>query len=369
MKNLKRPIAFFLLLIMLFSTTTAFAVRHKKRDIALNGIIVNDHIVYSDVEPYIKNSRTFVPIRFIAEELGYDVKWDDVNRKVIMTEGDTKVELKIGSADMLVNGRVVKLDAPAEIRDDRTFVPLRAIAEAFGEKVDFSEDYRAVYIGAEPKYNKFYKVVYYYTNGPVLISNYTINIATYKMDINGNLTRFETAHDLINSVCDDFVDYEINGRSQYGISIYKENTQSKNTGPKTNSSVPKDRQLKDEYYVAPTNDPLVGSWFGRLFYDASSKYSTVDYVYIEALGNNKYKLTKRTLLESDQNSQVITSQYGYYDPQINGLVVSASPIAYDGTGHFKNRSVYSLETTYYLENNNTRISWGEKGSQYFLDKY
>lgn len=80
-------------------------------------------------------------------------------------------------------------------------------------------------------------------------------------------------------------------------------------------------------------------------------------------------MTKRTLLESDQNSQVITFQYGYYDPQINGLVVSASPIAYDGTGHFKNRPVYSLETTYYLENNNTRISWGEKGSQYFLDKY
>ena len=110
MKKTKRYFILFLSLVMLLSTVNVFAVRHEKRDIPLNGIIVNDHIVYSDVYPYIKNSRTYVPIRFIAEELGYDVKWDGVNRKVTMTEGDTTVELKIGSADMTINGKVVKVD-------------------------------------------------------------------------------------------------------------------------------------------------------------------------------------------------------------------------------------------------------------------
>ena len=367
MKNLKRPMAFFLLLIMLFSTTTAFAVRHAKRDIALNGIIVNDHIVYSDVEPYIKNSRTFVPIRFIAEELGYDVKWDGVNRKVTMTEGDTTVELKIGSADMTINGKVVKLDAPAEIRDDRTFVPLRAIAEAFGEKVDFSEDYRAVYIGAEPKYNKFYKVVYYYTNGPVLISNYTINIATYKMDINGNLTRFETVQDLINSVCDDFVDYEINGTSQYGISIYRENT----NAPKVDTSVAKEKQLKDEYYVAPTQDPLVGTWYGPTGYDDSTNgvLATDAYTYIESLGNGKYKMTTRNILSSDKSSEFFTEQYGYYDPATKTLSVDQSHSTYGEKNYFVGKGSYSYAGKYYLTRNNSRLSWKSEDGQYYVDKY
>lgn len=368
MKNLKRPIAFFLLLIMLFSTTTAFAVRHEKRDIALNGIIVNDHIVYSDVEPYIKNSRTFVPIRFIAEELGYDVKWDDVNRKVIMTEGDTKVELKIGSADMTINGRVVKLDAPAEIRDDRTFVPLRAIAEAFGEKVDFSEDYRAVYIGDEPKYDKFYKVVYYYANGNILISNYTINLATYKMDVSGKTTDFENAHDLINTVCDDFVEYESSGNSKYGISIYEEG--SKTNTQKVESNVDEDKQLKDEYYVAPTNDPLVGTWYGPSGYDDHDRVLDTDaYTYIESLGNGKYKLTTRNILTSDPSSEFFTEQYGYYDSDSKILNVEESHSTYGEKNFFSGKGSYSYSGKYYLILNNSRLSWKHSNGDYYIDKY
>ena len=41
----------------------------------------------------------------------------------------------------------IELDAPALIKDDRTFVPLRAIAEAFGERVDWDNDKRVVVIG------------------------------------------------------------------------------------------------------------------------------------------------------------------------------------------------------------------------------
>lgn len=93
MKKSKKYLVLFLSFLLLLSTVNVFAVRHKDRDIPLNGIIVNDHIVYSDVYPYIKNNRTYVPIRFIAEELGYDVKWDGANRKVTMTNDGTTVDL------------------------------------------------------------------------------------------------------------------------------------------------------------------------------------------------------------------------------------------------------------------------------------
>ena len=87
-KSFKRVLTLTLALLMLLTPMNVFAKRHQKRDIPLNGIIVNDHIVFSDVAPYIKKNRTFVPIRFIAEELGFDVKWDAKAKTVTMTEGD-----------------------------------------------------------------------------------------------------------------------------------------------------------------------------------------------------------------------------------------------------------------------------------------
>ncbi|WP_085875645.1 stalk domain-containing protein [Peptoniphilus vaginalis] len=376
MKKTKRYFILFLSLVMLLSTVNVFAVRHKERDIALNGIIVNDHIVYSDVYPYIKNSRTYVPIRFIAEELGYDVKWDGANKKVTMKSDGTTVELTIGSNKMMVNGKAVLLDAPAEIKDDRTFVPLRAIAEAFGEKVDYSSDYRAVYIGDNPKYNAFYKVVYYYEKKETVISEYTINIATYKMDVNGNVTRFGSIKELVNVVYDDFYDYGVSGVSKYGVTTYKtQYLQPKEEvkyvkAPKTN--VAKEKQLKDAYYVVSTDDILVGSWYGPggyNDYDNGVTYPTDRYTYITSLGNGRYKLTNRVILGSDKNSEYFTEQYGYYDKNKNALVVEKSHSTYGEKGYFEGMNSESLAGEYYLENSYTKLSWKKVGSSYYMDKY
>lgn len=376
MKKTKRYFILFLSLVMLLSTVNVFAVRHKERDIPLNGIIVNDHIVYSDVYPYIKNSRTYVPIRFIAEELGYDVKWDGANKKVTMTSGGTTVELTIGSNKMMVNGKAVLLDAPAEIKDDRTFVPLRAIAEAFGEKVDYSSDYKAVYIGDNPKYNAFYKVVYYYEKKDTVISEYTINIATYKMNVNGNVTRFGSISQLVNVVYDDFYDYGVSGVSKYGVTTYKtqylqpkEEVKYVKT-PKTN--VAKEKQLKDAYYVVSTDDILVGSWYGPggyNDYDNGVTYPTDRYTYITSLGNGRYKLTNRVILGSDKNSEYFTEQYGYYDKNKNALVVEKSHSTYGEKGYFEGMNSESLAGEYYLENSYTKLSWKKVGSSYYMDKY
>lgn len=381
MKKSKKYLVLFLSFLLLLSTVNVFAVRHNKKDIPLNGIIVNDHIVYSDVYPYIKNNRTYVPIRFIAEELGYDVKWDGANRKVTMTNDGTTVELTIGSNKMMVNGKTVLLDAPAEIRDDRTFVPLRAIAEAFGEKVDYSKDYKAVYIGDNPKYNAFYKVVYYYEKRETVISEYTINIATYKMSVNGNISRFETIDELINAVYDDFYDYRVSGVSRYGVTTYKTNTNTY-TQPtvqpkdetvyvkKTESNVAQEKQLKDQYYVVSTDDILVGSWYGPggYSYDGTS-LPTDEYTYITSLGNGRYKLTNRAILSSDKSSEYFTEQYGYYDKNLNALVIEESHNTYGETGFFVGEGSYARAGTFYLEKNNSRLSWGKLGSKYYLERY
>lgn len=109
-------------------------------------------MVKSDVAPYIYEERTMVPLRVISENLGKEVLWDGANRSVQISDGYggvlyltiDKKEIKNFSAG---NSNTIDLDVAPKIKDDRTFVPLRAIAEAFGEKVDWDKDKRVVVIG------------------------------------------------------------------------------------------------------------------------------------------------------------------------------------------------------------------------------
>lgn len=109
-------------------------------------------MIKSDVAPYIYEERTMVPLRVISENLGKEVLWDGANRSVQISDGYggvlyltiDKKEIKNFSAG---NSNTIKLDVAPKIKDDRTFVPLRAIAEAFGERVDWDKDKRVVVIG------------------------------------------------------------------------------------------------------------------------------------------------------------------------------------------------------------------------------
>lgn len=113
---------------------------------------VKGKIVNSDVAPYISEDRTMVPIRVISENLGKVVTWNNDDKKVtIKDEKGNEFSLVINEKfmeDISSNVyRKIELDAPAVIKNDRTFVPIRAIAEAFGEKVHWDNDKRVVVIG------------------------------------------------------------------------------------------------------------------------------------------------------------------------------------------------------------------------------
>lgn len=112
----------FSLVLMIFVTSNVFAGRSPL-------IEYNGKIIKSDVAPYIQNERTMVPIRFISETLGYKVTWDNDKREVGISGKGTEISLKIDSTKAKVNGKELKLDAPASIKKERTFVPLRFVAE------------------------------------------------------------------------------------------------------------------------------------------------------------------------------------------------------------------------------------------------
>jgi uncharacterized secreted protein with C-terminal beta-propeller domain len=89
----------------------------------------------NDVSPFVKNGRTLVPVRFITEALGAKVDWESKTRKVIVEHKNNRLELIIDSKNMFYNGKEESLEVASEIRNGRTFVPLRKLAEALGKKV------------------------------------------------------------------------------------------------------------------------------------------------------------------------------------------------------------------------------------------
>lgn len=101
-----------------------------------------------DVSPFIQNKRTMVPLRLISEKLGYDVQWDQKTKGITIQNptGDS-LSLNVGDRSILTQNGPVAMDTAATIKDDRTFVPLRAVAEVFGEKVDWDKGVRTAVVG------------------------------------------------------------------------------------------------------------------------------------------------------------------------------------------------------------------------------
>ncbi len=87
------------------------------------------------VVPILENDRTLVPIRFIAESLGAEVSWNDATQTATLKKDTTTVSITIGENKMLVNGSEVALDVPAQLRNERTLLPLRAVSDALGKQV------------------------------------------------------------------------------------------------------------------------------------------------------------------------------------------------------------------------------------------
>ena len=102
-----------------------------------------------DVAPYIKEDRTYVPVRYLAYSLGVEesnVTWDGDARKVGISKNDKDIALIIGSPVMQVNQKPVRMDVSPEITNDRTFLPARWVAEALGAEVEWDDTSREAII-------------------------------------------------------------------------------------------------------------------------------------------------------------------------------------------------------------------------------
>ncbi len=103
-------------------------------------VVVNgDRVQFDGTGPQKRNDRVLVPLRGVLEKIGASVDWNAETQTVLAEKEGMKILLKIGSSNPTVNGRRVHLDVPAMTIDGTTLVPLRFLSESLGADVKWND--------------------------------------------------------------------------------------------------------------------------------------------------------------------------------------------------------------------------------------
>jgi hypothetical protein len=112
------------------------------------------------------NNRVLVPLRQISENLGANVEWNGNNQTITLNIKSSTVSLPINSNEITVNGLKKTLEVPAQIFEDTTFVPLRFVSEELGATVNWDETNMRASVNTADK-NILVKAHYYFTQNVV----------------------------------------------------------------------------------------------------------------------------------------------------------------------------------------------------------
>lgn len=142
---MKKCILIIIAFVLCINNVYAISVKYTALYVNSNKAFVNDVVKAIDSENekvtvFVENDRAYVPVRFITENYGGVVKWDDKTQTVSIAIADKTIELCINKPEIDINGVKKELDAAPIIRNERTFLPLRACVEALDKHVFYDRD-------------------------------------------------------------------------------------------------------------------------------------------------------------------------------------------------------------------------------------
>lgn len=109
-----------------------------------NRSLVNDVNILLDetdnnVVPYLIESNTVIPLRYLARILDVGIEWNGQTGEVKLSNEKETITFTLGESQFLYNGNLVGMPIPVTMKDDRNYVPLRSVAEAAGYMVEYKE--------------------------------------------------------------------------------------------------------------------------------------------------------------------------------------------------------------------------------------
>lgn len=109
-------------------------------------VYLDGQVLEATTQPYAAEGTVYVPLRILAEKMGFAVEWVGGKQQIILRKGNVQLAITIGSPMVYLNGQPVKAGAAPKVINDTTVVPVRFVAEAFGSNVQWNEKEQAVYI-------------------------------------------------------------------------------------------------------------------------------------------------------------------------------------------------------------------------------
>ena len=99
-----------------------------------------------DAPAFLRDGWSMIPIRYAAEWFGGDIHWDDASKCVYLNIDDRVIKIFTGKTEMYIDEKPITLGIPPVIVNDRSFIPIRAFAEALGKHAYFVADKRQIII-------------------------------------------------------------------------------------------------------------------------------------------------------------------------------------------------------------------------------
>ncbi|MGI5892500.1 MAG: stalk domain-containing protein [Bacillota bacterium] len=110
-------------------------------------VIVNGTTLQLDVAPVIEKNRVLLPIRAISESLGAKVNYIAQTKCVDIYKGSDVIKIYLDQKNALVNGKTVTMDVPAKAISGRTLLPIRFVGESLGTNINWDNINKVVRIG------------------------------------------------------------------------------------------------------------------------------------------------------------------------------------------------------------------------------
>lgn len=143
----RKSTVYVIILAFLFSIFSAENVYASEIKIKINIDNRPVHFTPDSGEPFVdQTNRTQVPFRSTMESFGCVVRWDGDHQTAVAEKGGTVVEVPIGKPYIIKDGQQIANDTSALIKDSHTYLPIRAVLEAFGASVNWDPDSQSVLV-------------------------------------------------------------------------------------------------------------------------------------------------------------------------------------------------------------------------------
>ncbi|CCO08789.1 stalk domain-containing protein [Desulforamulus hydrothermalis] len=126
--------------------------------------------INSDCKPVLHNNRSLVPLRALAEAINVQLSWDKQTQTIRAADANNTITLQIGNRTAVRNGIPLSMDVPPQIVNGRTLVPLRFFSEAFSCRVAWQPSENLIQIFSPPQ---AMEVIGFYALGDRQTSSWT----------------------------------------------------------------------------------------------------------------------------------------------------------------------------------------------------